>query len=126
MLPSFTPTTTWGEAPEPARPRHRPSSQRFLVAPHLQRKHAFRRVELADDGPGPMPPPLLVEPGGAVVADATGQPGQGEAPVGEPRFRVVDQRGRDARAAGLRRDVELVQLIAFDHGEPGGGAHRAD
>jgi outer membrane receptor protein involved in Fe transport len=86
----------------------------LLVAPDVQREEAgggFRRHALDSRQ---RPARLLVEAGGAGVADGAGQPRglytQGQQAV----LGVGHQRRRRAGSAGLGGDVELIKLVVLD------------
>src|SRR5256885_8012358 len=91
--------------------------QRLLVAPHLQPKASVGNLQLTDDDPSPAPAALLIESRGPLIPDRAVQPGSLDATLRQATLGVGHQPGRNARPAGLGRDVELVELVALEHAE---------
>src|SRR5262245_8049827 len=100
--------------------------QGLFVAPHFQLKRSARGLQLADDGRGPMPSVLFVEPGRTRIADRAGEPGGCDAACGEPRLPVRDERRGDAGPTCLSRHEKLIQLGALDEAESDRGPSRTD
>src|SRR5919198_5193741 len=94
--------------------------QHLLVAPHFEREGAVRRFRIDDDMANTTPAAFLVEPGRAIVAYRTGEPCGCDAGFGHASFGVRDQRRRCAGTARLCGDIELIELVALDDGEPNG------
>ena len=69
---------------------------------------------------------LLVEPGRSLVADRARKPCGLETVRKQPRLRIRDQSGSDAGATRLGSDIELPELIAFEHVEPERHPHWPD
>lgn len=66
---------------------------------------------------GPRPALLLVERGGSLIADGASKPSGRDSRFRHARFAIGKQGGADAGASPMRRDVELVELVATYHAE---------
>ena len=64
-----------------------------------------------------MPSAFLIEPGGPLVADRARQPCRFDAIRPKPELGVSDESCGDAGTAGLRRDKQLIELVAFEDRE---------
>src|SRR5262249_47600087 len=129
------PPPTRGPTPTPAghRTRARPvardrlrGGEALLVAPQLEGKRTLRGLQLFHLGPGQMPPGLLVRASGPQVADGAAEPGGLDAAGEEPALRIGHELPGETGAAGLGRDVELVELVALQDRESKERTHRAD
>ena len=98
----------------------------LLVTPERQPKRSPLGLQLDDGRPSSNPAVLFVEPGRPVVPDGAAQPGELDAAGSHPSFAIGNEDGRRAGPPSLRREVELVQLVAFHDTEAERLARRAN
>jgi hypothetical protein len=97
------------------RSRRRRLRQRFLVAPHRQRKGAAWYFEMFGHDSSAEPAALFVKPGGTVVSNRTSKPRCAHAAFSQMCFCIGNQRSGDTGPSRPGGHIELVELGALYH-----------